>query len=180
VEVKGLTTREGEQKIEDLYRANKFIRQPHVSVFVKEHVSGKITLMGAVKKPGTVDCFSRRRLLDVLALAEGLSEKAGRSVQVRRAGEDPAYPSTFMIDLDDMLKRGQTELNIPIKGGDVIYVPEAGMVYVDGAVRKAGNYPITQSMSVQQAIVTQALRSPTTAKSLVRSDLRKREIIDLP
>jgi polysaccharide export outer membrane protein len=32
-------------------------------------------------------------------------------------------------------------------------VPEAGSVYVDGAVRKAGSYPIRKEMSVQEAIV---------------------------
>ena len=39
-----------------------------------------------------------------------------------------------------------------IKSGDVIYVPEAGTVYVDGAVKKPGSYPIKKQMSINEAI----------------------------
>ncbi len=153
VPVQGLTSYEAERKIEDLYRA-KYLQDPHVSIFVKEHVSGKITLMGSLKKPGTYDYFARQRLLDVLALAEGLTDKAGRTVQVRRKGDDPSHPKTLFVDLDEIIKNGKTELNIEIQGGDVIYVPEAGTVYVDGAVKRPGSYAITQTMSVQEAIAS--------------------------
>lgn len=153
VELANLTTSDAERKVEDLYRA-KYLHDPHVNIFVRENVSGKITLMGCVKQPGTYDYLATRRLLDVLALAQGLSDKAGRMVQVRRQSDDPDRPATLVVDLDELTKQGQDELNVPIRRGDVIYVPEAGMVYVDGAVRKAGNYPITQAMSIQEAIVT--------------------------
>ena len=154
VEVRGLTTREAEQKVEDLYR-QKYLQNPHLSIFVKEQLGGKITLLGAVKSPGSIPYLTRQRLLDVLATAGGLSDKAGRTVQVRRANEDPSLqPMTFMIDLDELIKEGSEEMNLEIKRGDVIFVPEAGMIYVDGAVKKPGNYPITQVMTVQEAIVT--------------------------
>jgi polysaccharide export outer membrane protein len=66
-----------------------------------------------------------------------------------------------------MVKEGQDELNVAIKGGDVIYVPEAGSVYVDGAVRKAGSYPIRQEMSVQEAVVAAGgLQSFANAKDI--------------
>ena len=93
-------------------------------------------------------------LMDVLAMAEGLSDRAGRIVQIRRkAEEEDRPPQTLIIDLDQLVKEGREELNVPIRGGDVIYVPEAGSVYVDGAVRKPGSYPIRQEMSVREAIV---------------------------
>lgn len=153
VQVAGLTTREAEQKIEDLYRS-KYLHDPHVSVFVKEPQGQKVTLVGSVKKPGTYEYPARRRLLDVIALAEGFSENAGRSVQVRRPAQlDGEQPSTFIIDMDELIKKGRTELNVEIRGGDVVYVPEAGTVYVDGAVKKPGSYPIKQAMSINEAIV---------------------------
>jgi polysaccharide export outer membrane protein len=45
VKVKGLTAREAEITIEKRYRA-KYIKDPHVSVFVKEHMSKRVTLVG--------------------------------------------------------------------------------------------------------------------------------------
>jgi polysaccharide export outer membrane protein len=152
VEVKRLTAREAEQKIEDLYRKD-YLQNPHVSVFVKEHQGGKITLLGALQSPGTFDYPGRQHLLDVLALAGGLSENAGQMVQVRRKVEDSDRPETFLVDLDALVKEGKSELNIEIRGGDVVFVPEGGVVYVDGAVRKAGTFPIKEGMTVREAII---------------------------
>jgi polysaccharide export outer membrane protein len=153
VQVAGQTIREAEQYIERLYR-EKYLQAPHVTIFVKEQFGSKVTLMGALKKPGTYDFYARMNLMDVLAMAEGLSDKAGRMVQIRRKAEVGETPQALIIDIDQMVKQGQDELNVAIKGGDVVYVPEAGSVYVDGAVRKAGSYPIRQEMSVQEAIVS--------------------------
>ncbi len=153
VELKGLTTREAEQKIEELYRS-RYLQNPHVAVYVKEQVSGKITFMGAVKNPGTRPYLSRQNLFEALAVAGGLSDNAGKMVQVRRVGDDPDHPTTFLIDLDELASDWSgNDLNMEIKNGDVIYVPEAGMIYVDGAVRRPGNYPMKKKMNIPEAIV---------------------------
>jgi len=117
-----------------------------------------------------------------LALAGGLSEKAGKTVQVRRTIDDSKPPETFLIDMDEMVKDGRSELNIPIQGGDVIFVPEAGTVYVDGAVARSGAYPIKQNMTVQEAIVAAGGMSPAASDKvkLVRcTDQGKRDVIQI-
>lgn len=167
VEVKGLTTREAEQKIEELYRA-RYLQDPHVNIFVKEQVSGKITLMGSFKKTGTFPYLARLNLFEAMALGEGLTETAGKMVQVRRGSRESDRPSTFLIDLDALVRGGGEELNIEIKSGDVIYVPEAGMVYVDGAVRKPGNYPIKRKMNVPEAIVAAGGFAPYAEEGTIK------------
>ncbi len=152
VNVKGLTTREAAQKVESEYR-KKYLQDPHVDIFVKEYQGGKITLLGQFRKPGTYNYFGRQRLLDVLALGEGLNEKAGRTIQVRRTEGDVNRPSTYLIDLDEIVDGGKAELNIPIQRGDTIYVPDMGMVFVDGAVKRPGTYGVSPGMTVQEAIV---------------------------
>ena len=151
VQVMGLTTAEAEKRIEDLYRS-KYLHDPHVSIYIKEQQGQKVTLVGSVKKPGTYDYPARRRLLDALALAEGFDDKAGKTVQVRRVTDDPNTPTTYLVDMDQLIQNGRTEMNMEIKSGDVIYVPEAGTVYVDGAVKKPGSYPIKKQMSIFEAI----------------------------
>ena len=168
VEIKGLTACEAEQKIEELYRNRRFLKSPHVNIFVKEQVSGKITLMGALKKPGTFPYLSRQNLFETLALAEGLSDTAGKVVQVRRPNLDSDRPFTFIVDLNELAPGTGDELNIEIKGGDVIYVPEAGMVYVDGAVRKPGNYPIKRKMNVVEAIVSAGGFAPYAEQDTIK------------
>ncbi len=182
VEIKGLTASEAEQKIEDLYR-RKYLQDPHVTIFVKEQYAAKITLLGAVNKPGTYDYPSRQRLLDVLAMCGGLSDKAGKIVQVRRKIKGKDRPEVYLVDLDELIRKGRAELNIPIYGGDVIFVPEGGVVYVDGAVRKPGMYPIKGRMTVQEAIIAAGGFSSIADESsikLIRVDDRgKREVLKI-
>jgi polysaccharide export outer membrane protein len=163
IKVKGLTAREAETKIEALYR-EKYIKDPHVSVFVEEHVSQRITLVGQFEKPGSYDYLSQQRLLDVLALAGGFSEKAGNTVQVRRNNTNPGEPNVFAINRELLIKGGQTELNIEIMGGDTIFVPEAGQFFIDGAVRRPGNYPIKNKMVVKEALMTSGGIAPYADK----------------
>ncbi len=152
VGIAGLSVREAERCVEGLYR-DRYLQDPHITIFVKEQYGSKVTMMGALKKPGTYDYYASMNLMDVLAMAEGLSDIAGRTVQIRRKPDNGQDAASLVIDLDQMVKDGQEDLNVGIKGGDVIYVPEAGSVYVDGAVRKAGSYPIRTEMSVREAIV---------------------------
>ena len=153
VEVAGLTARQLEMKVEELYRA-KYIRDPHVSLFVQEHMSQKITFVGQVKSPGTYELPSRMKLLDALALAGGLTEKAGSTAQVRRVGKTEEDTGSYIVDLDRLIDEGAVELNIPINGGDVIFVPEGGLFYVDGAVRRTGSFPVKATLTLEEAIMT--------------------------
>ena len=181
VKVGGMTTGAAEQKIAAAYGA-KYYQDPHVNVFVKEQQGGRITVLGAVQKPGTFEYYTPQRLLAVLAMAGGLADQAGSEVQVRRPGKDPNHPQLFVIDLEQLVKQGHAELNMPIQGGDSIYVPQAGMVYVAGAVRKPGNYPIKQAMSVGEAIVAAGGFSSIASQDdvkLVHVVNGKREVVKL-
>ena len=150
--VKGLSAREAEQKIEGLYR-ERYIKNPHVAIFIEEHFSRRVTLIGQFKNPGTYDYLSKQRLLDVMAMGGGLSDKAGLVVQIRKSSGSPGGQSVFFVDLDRLIKESQSELNIKINAGDVLFVPEAGVFFVDGAVRKPGSYYIKRQTTVQEAFV---------------------------
>ena len=152
VYVKDLSARETEEKIENLYRA-RYIIDPHVSIFIEEHFSRRITLMGEFRNPGTYDYLSKQRLLDVMALGGGLSDKAGRVVQIRRYDGSAQGQNVIIVDLDQLVKEGRSELNIEINSSDVLFVPEAGTFFVDGAVRKPGSYYIKHKTTIQEAFL---------------------------
>ncbi len=164
--VKGLSAREVEEKVEDLYRT-QYIKDPHVGIFIEEHLSKRITIVGQVNNPGTYDYLPKRRLLDVIAIAGGMTDKAGQTVQVRRIGHTPDKYGTFIVDLDKLIKEGKIELNIEINGGDVIFVPEAGVFFVDGAVRKPGAYPIKKIMNIREALLTAGGVAPYAIKDRI-------------
>ena len=153
VQVSGLTADRSRRENRRDVSKSRFIKDPHVSIFVEEQISQRITLVGQFKNPGTYDYLSNQRLLDAIALGGGLSERAGQVAQVRRTRHNQGEPSTFIVDLDRLIREGNVELNIRLNGGDVLFVPEAGVFFVDGAVKRPGAYPIKHRTVVQEGLV---------------------------
>ena len=155
VYVDGLTSREAEIRIENLLRDGDYIDNPHVGIFVVEHRSKVVSVMGYVNQPGSYELLGGRTLLDVLASAQGLSEKAGTTVVVTRSEEDGSKDS-YLIDLDDLITSGTSDSNLELKPGDLVYVPEAANVFVEGAVRQPGAYPINEGKTTLTEAVIMA------------------------
>lgn len=151
--VDGLTAREVEVRIENLLAEGEYIDDPHVGVFVKEHKSKVVSVMGYVNQPGVYELLERRTLLDVLASAQGLNEKAGTLVYVARTASD-GNKNSYMIDLDELLSSNSADSNIEIRPGDLVFVPAAANVFVEGAINRPGAYPINEGeTTLSEAIV---------------------------
>jgi polysaccharide biosynthesis/export protein len=182
IKVKELTAREAEVKIESLYRA-KYIKDPHVSVFVEEHLSQRVTLVGQFKQPGTYEYPSKQSLLDVMALAGGLTDNSGHTVQVRRHSARPDEPNVLLVDLDELIKEGKADLNVEIRGGDIIFAPEAGHFFVDGAIRHPGSYPIKDNLVLREALLAAGGIAPWGLKDslvLIRvAERKQRNVIEI-
>ncbi len=89
----GKSTQEIQANLEKKLQQDGILVNPQISVYIKEFRSKRITVVGAVEKPGV---FHLRRnvttLLDVLGEAGGLNEKAGYLVYVIKAEENPIPP----------------------------------------------------------------------------------------
>lgn len=57
--------------------------------------------------------------------------------------ETPPLTNTITVNLSDVMETGDTKNNIALQAGDVVTVPHAGVVYVLGAVSKAGGYVLS-------------------------------------
>jgi len=71
LEVEGLTCRELERKLASLLEPD-YVRDPQVSVSIKEPRSRMFSLMGAVMKPGQYQILEQVTLVSALAAAGGL------------------------------------------------------------------------------------------------------------
>ncbi|MGH7929751.1 MAG: polysaccharide biosynthesis/export family protein [Candidatus Binatia bacterium] len=152
MEVRGKTTGDLERELNQRYA--KFIRNPQVGVLVMEFRQ-RVSVMGAVQKPGVFDLTGPRSVVDALALAGGVTERAGNQVHVYRHDANGGRQSIVM-DLT-MLANGGTnlstdKLNFSLQAGDVVNVPQAGMFFVDGAVGKPGSYPLGRDYTLTQAL----------------------------
>jgi polysaccharide export outer membrane protein len=70
ITISGMTAQEAEVKIAAKY-AEKYLQNPEVSLFIKEYTTQRITVEGAVTKPGIYPVTGNVTLLRVLALAGG-------------------------------------------------------------------------------------------------------------
>jgi polysaccharide export outer membrane protein len=96
----GRTPRGLETTLEELLRQT-YMKDPHVSVFVRDMQSHPVSVMGAVRKPGIFQIRGSKTLLEILSLAEGLADDAGETVVIlRRAGKKnaPEFASAKMND----------------------------------------------------------------------------------
>jgi polysaccharide export outer membrane protein len=152
VHVNEITARDAEIKIETLLKNGKYINDPHVSVFVKEYKSKVVSVVGNVNSPGSYELIGKKTIIDALAAAKGLKDQAGGTVYLTRAEENGSREA-YVVYLDDVLLARNSDANLLLKPGDVVYVPEAGSVFVEGAVTRPGAYPIREGVStVSQSI----------------------------
>lgn len=158
INVNGMLPGEIETAIAAELKAEDILVDPVVSVAVLEYRSRPVSVVGAVRVPVTFQAMPNTRLLDAITRAGGLTDVAGQDIIVTHTiyGQDgkssvvnqriPA--NKLMVDADD-------SVNIPLRGGEEVRVPEAGRVYVIGDVRKPGAIGVhdtTGNLTVLKAI----------------------------
>jgi len=178
VPAKGKTISQLQEELGKKYE--KYIRNPNVGVLITEYHQ-RVSVMGAVQKPGVFELTSAKTMIDMIAMAGGINEKAGNQVMLYRQQPD-GKRETAVIDLLVLANpagqvtdtKDSAMVNMPVQAGDVINVPQAGMYFVDGAVRKPGSYAIGRQYTLTQALATAGGVDPELADYSAVSIYRRR------
>ena len=119
ISLAGLSAQQAEKVIADKY-SEKFLQNPQVSVFIREFTTQRITIEGAVGRPGIYPVTGQVTLLRAVALAGGGGAIADLSeIMVFRVGEN----GTKITQKHDLNKIRTGELPDPfILADDVIVV----------------------------------------------------------
>lgn len=167
----------------------KYQRNPHVDVFVKEYSSKPVAVMGAVDKPGQFQIQRRVKLLELVSLAGGPTERAGQQILVAHATElsscEQSTSSANDFDSYDLSAtlRADDSANPYVQAGDIITIPEAQQVFVVGNVLKPTSISLKEKVTVSQAIAMAGGTMSDSKKDRVRilrqvnGSLSKTEII---
>jgi polysaccharide export outer membrane protein len=118
VSVAGLTVRQAEQKIRDLYDKD-YIVNPGVSVNVLKYSDRSVNVVGSIKNAGRVQFPPEKGLtiLEAISLAGGHDRLADlKRVKLTRKNE------TVVVNVDDIVKGGAKDVALEV--GDVVFVPE--------------------------------------------------------
>jgi polysaccharide export outer membrane protein len=156
-----------EQQVQDLVREKllTLLKRPMVSVMVKEYRSRRASVVGAVRTPTQFTLQHKARLLDLLNAAGGATPSAGSFVNVvAPPPQDRALSCDDTMAVADgtdqkmetidrkLLESGDTSVNRYVRLGEVIEVPEAGKIFVTGAISQAIAIPLTSKLTLTQVI----------------------------
>lgn len=171
VSAEGLTPDELSDAISQDLVQQGLLSHPDVLVTVQSSPSNSIAVTGSVAKPGMYPVYGETTILDVLTEAGGISAGAGSTAIVMRgakamqlfagsassdARDDPQQAARMVkIPVRHLLDTGDEQQNLTLYPGDRIDVPRAGIVYVVGAVNRAGGFALTGEqgrLTVLQAV----------------------------
>lgn len=117
----GRTSQEVERELTAKLGA-KYLQNPQVTVFVKEYNSQRVTIEGAVKKPGVYPIRGRSTLLQMIATAEGLTELAENDVVVFREVNGTRTAARFSIP---DIRSGQAQDPSLLQGDTIVVATSA-------------------------------------------------------
>jgi polysaccharide biosynthesis/export protein len=138
--VEGMTSIEAAKAIAGLFEREEILRDPHVIVTTQQF-GYSVTVMGEVKIPGIYPLAGKKRLVDMLTEAGGVSDRAGHVIEIFPTGS-MKNPQTVLWD---PTLRENDNAELEIKTGETILVSRCGVVYIGGNVNRPGAFPICDS-----------------------------------
>lgn len=137
--LEGISSSVAEKKIADLLETGNFVKQPQVNILVTQYQSKLVSVLGSVLKPGQYPLERATNLSQLLALAGGANADGSDLVTIT------TKTSKIELDLKKIIGKGESVENVPLKGGEIVYV-HARDVSVIGQVNRPGKYAVTDGV----------------------------------
>jgi polysaccharide export outer membrane protein len=169
VRADGLTVDRLTEEITEALAADYFV-DPQVILSVVDYRSKRVYILGEVKSPGSYGMERENpTLIELISMAGGATEKRGKKAFVLRgAYEDVALGGEIdelvekrdpvVVDLQQLLERGDLSANVRLQPDDVVYIPPRAFVdiaqskiYVMGHVKNPGVYEFQDGITALNA-----------------------------
>ena len=102
--------------------AGRFVADANVTVVVRQINSRKVFITGEVAHPGAFPLIGPRSVLQLIALAGGLTEYAnGDDIRIMRT--ERGRTNALKFNYKDVMKGKRLEQNVQLQPGDIVVVP---------------------------------------------------------
>ncbi|MBD0372191.1 MAG: SLBB domain-containing protein [Pyrinomonadaceae bacterium] len=147
-----------------------------------------VIVVGAVQLPARYEVRRPLRLNELIARSGGMTERAGKAIRIYRSVQASGEILTddwfkqqggFEAYLIADLARSDERANPYVEAGDLVYVEEAGIVYIAGDVKVPQAIKLMEALTLRQAIAIAGGLLPGADKIFVRrqgSDERRETI----
>lgn len=166
VKVSGLTPEGAAKVIEAALKQGHYLLHPRVIVNVEQYATENVTVIGSIKSPGVYPIGTPRSILDVLAMAGGLTETADRKILIERHGSGEKI-SYFVSNSAG----AAVDTAVNVDPGDRVIVPRAGIVYALGDFGHPGGYVVDENndkITILQLVARAGGTNPTAVPSHAR------------
>ena len=136
--VEGITVPEMQQAVAKAYRG--FLREPEVTVTLKEFDKPYFLASGEVMRPGKYELRGDLTLNEAVAMAGGFTQQARHSQVVVFRRISASVAESHVIDVKKMLDSKDLREDLHLQAGDFIFVPQS-------RISKIRKYVPTNSMS---------------------------------
>ncbi len=153
IKLGGLTVAAAERLIADGLKNGNFVRAPQVSVFVSQVRGNQASVLGQVNRPGRFPLEAPDlRLSDLLAMAGGIAISGADSVIV--VGSRNGQRFRQEVDLSKLFGSADSDADMLVLNGDVMFVERAPVAYIYGEVQRPGAMRLERGLTVLQALAT--------------------------
>lgn len=124
ISVKDCSLEMAEQRL--VNRLKDYIKNPQVSILIKEYGNKTIYVLGQVKKPSAIQLPPEKSstVLEAITSAGGFTDIANTS-KVRVLRMENGKQTSLDVDVSQITKQGDKSLDITLMPGDVIFVPQS-------------------------------------------------------
>ena len=124
VNIADLNISEAENKVET--RLKSYLKNPSVSILIKEYANKTVYVLGQVKKPSSIAIPPEKNmtLLEAITSAGGFTDIAAVS-RVKILRMEKGVQRSIEVDVSQITKDGKKQLDISLKPGDVVFVPQS-------------------------------------------------------
>lgn len=151
VKLGGLDIAAAEKTIAQALKDGGFVQQPQVNISVLQMIGTQVSVLGQVNRPGRFPLQTMdTHLSEMLAIAGGIAP-TGADVAIV-VGKRDGKPFRKEVDIAGIYVDGKADADIPVRGGDVVYVHRAPVFYIYGEVQRPGSYRVERNMTVRQAL----------------------------
>ncbi|MFO0574011.1 MAG: polysaccharide biosynthesis/export family protein [Polyangia bacterium] len=120
IAVRGLTPAQVADELQR--RLLTYLKQPQVTVFVREVNSKKVTIYGQVRNPGAISYAEGMTISQAVSMVGGLTAMAARDrARVTRVSVKDGKAETVVVNLKDIAEGTAT---FYLQPGDEVFVPE--------------------------------------------------------
>ena len=176
IKAAGLTIPQLQRNI--VQKLKEYIVAPKVDIQIIKYASRDVSILGEVEAPQVIYLMGRTTLLEAIAKAGGLTEKANlKGAYIIRKNR------IIPVDLYALMTEGDLKYNVEVRRKDVVYIPNVQdqRVYVVGEVKKPTIVPFAgKILRVAEAIASAGdfeISAKTSNIKIIRGGLENPTVI---